>query len=269
MSRIFSKNAHHLSGLLLFLAALTLYGLTLCPDAFPGESARSIVRHTGLDPFPPMTNPIWTLFVRLIEVIPGGSLAFRLNLFSAVCGALSVWAVFWVSVLTIPWLKPTGRGSGEWDAVSMLTGWTAGLFLMFCIPFWVMSTRAFPLSLDILLLLLTTLFFILAWNEQQIEWLIPFVLFYGIGMTEFSTFILCAPLFGTATLILLWLCRRFNLPTLLGLTACLIPGGLVYLIMAWKFMQTPAFEWFDVGSYFQGLWYVLVQHKMKLFDAVP
>ncbi|MFH1184545.1 MAG: DUF2723 domain-containing protein, partial [Chloroflexota bacterium] len=138
----------------LFALAFVLYCFTLSPGAFPGESARLIVQHSGLDPFPPMSHPLWSGVVRLIGLLPLGSLALRLNLFSALCGAGVVWLVYRLTTRI-----PRDRTFEEIDCafsarrVKSFSGTVAALILAACVPFWLVSTRAHTAAFDLLLLL--------------------------------------------------------------------------------------------------------------------
>src|SRR5215203_3471774 len=74
----------------LFVAALTLYLLTLAPVVTfvdSGELAAAIAT-SGVSH--PSGSPLYLLFGALIKAIPGGSLIWKLNAFSAICAALCV-----------------------------------------------------------------------------------------------------------------------------------------------------------------------------------
>ena len=72
-----------------------------------------------------------------------------------------------------------------------------GLFLAFCAPFWFVSTRAHPASFDVFLLLFSAWVLLRFTLDKTPALMYLFAFLYGLGITEFATFIVWAPVFGS------------------------------------------------------------------------
>ena len=66
---------------------LTVYGFTLCPTVAGGDSGELTTAAYTLTVAHPPGYPLWTLLGKLFTLIPYGSIAWRVNLLSAVCDA--------------------------------------------------------------------------------------------------------------------------------------------------------------------------------------
>ncbi|MEK7277990.1 MAG: DUF2723 domain-containing protein, partial [Chloroflexota bacterium] len=83
--------AQHWDSLLLFFAFLFLYTLTLSPDILPADSGEFQIAVPLLGVAHPPGFALYTLLGKLfISLIPYGTPAYRLNLFSAFLGALTL-----------------------------------------------------------------------------------------------------------------------------------------------------------------------------------
>jgi 4-amino-4-deoxy-L-arabinose transferase-like glycosyltransferase len=79
---------------LLFIASFVLYVHTLAPSLLFGDSAefQTIAYTLGIGH--PTGYPIYVLLAKLFTFLPVGEIAYRVNLFSAFCAALTVGVVF-------------------------------------------------------------------------------------------------------------------------------------------------------------------------------
>src|SRR5262245_37911583 len=79
---------------LLFIASLVLYVRTLAPSLLFDDSAefQTIAYTLGIGH--PTGYPIYVLLAKLFTFLPVGDIAYRVNLFSAFCAALTVGVVF-------------------------------------------------------------------------------------------------------------------------------------------------------------------------------
>src|SRR3989344_6695364 len=79
----------------LFLVSFVLFAYTTAPDIYPRDTAEYIVAvHTVGIAHPP-GYPLYVLLGKLFElVVPWGSVAFQINLFSAFTAAAAVTLVF-------------------------------------------------------------------------------------------------------------------------------------------------------------------------------
>jgi tetratricopeptide (TPR) repeat protein/MFS family permease len=159
----------------------------------PGMSAQMLAEALGLGFNASPLNPIWAALVRL-----GGGTAVWATALSAVSGAVSVGLLgFLVMRVRYAVHDRHDEDEGRREHVARyLAGTTAALFLAGSVPFWVASTQTMPQAFHLALLLLA------AWVFSEIQragkaWrLALFGALYGVGLAEFPTFWLLAPLAG-------------------------------------------------------------------------
>ncbi len=257
-------------GPLLFVVSLLVYAITLSPGAFPGESARLIVQHTGIDPFPPMSHFLWGSVARVIALIPLGGLVVRLNLFSALCGAGAVWLLYDL-VKRIPHNRTTEEAESKFPAgpVQTLSGLVAGLVLAFCVPFWIVSNRAHTASFDVLLLLFAIRQVVRFAENRRMSTFYLGAFLYGLGVTEFATFIVLAPVVLLVSLFLLWRFGLLRAREVLLSGLCVLAGLSVYFLAAWLYMLSPAYHWRSFKSYGMVLFYMWREQYRTVLYSLP
>jgi len=88
------KRADVAVALLLFVASLALYVRTLAPSLLYGDSAefQTIAYTLGIGH--PTGYPVYVLLAKAFTLIPVGDVAYRVNLFSAFCAALTIGFVY-------------------------------------------------------------------------------------------------------------------------------------------------------------------------------
>lgn len=183
-------------GLLLFAAALGLYLASLSWNPFPGLPAQTLLRHLGLETQPPALDALWGRLVRAFVRLPRLGIAAWTGLFSAFCGAASV------GLLGLLMMRVSYRGWRSLSEVHVdrelqarrLSGLVAGLYLACCVPFWLVSTRSLPGSFHVLLLLMAVWTFSEYQRGGKLRHLFLLGATYGVGTTEFATFLLYLPL---------------------------------------------------------------------------
>lgn len=254
--------------------ALVVYGLTLSSGAYPGESARLIVQYTGLFPRLTPDHPIWSGLAWVISKIPVGGLALRLNIFSVLCSAASIWLIYEIMAAVVHSTIHVDESNRLRAGIAArLAGIASALFLAFCIPFWIVSNRAHTASFDILLLLIVTWLFFLWSRTGSTRFILLFAFLYGLGIVEFATFILFAPLFGFYLLYFLW--RRMlqrgeleiRLLVLIVLSA--VAGLLLYLIAAWSFYGTAGYELRGYTNFFKIIWIMWRDQYWLITRSLP
>ncbi len=134
----------------------------------------------------PSGYPTWTLLAHLFTYIPFGSIAWRVNLMSAVFASLAVMLLFFIC------LKLTG---------SRVAAGTAALMFAFSATFWSQAVIAEVYTLHIFFFALNLLI-LLHWKEKQdvgdlkhIKWLYLFSFTYGLSLTNHLLSLLLAPAF--------------------------------------------------------------------------
>ncbi len=164
------KNSHltalrstpYLLFITVFLLVLTLYGLTLAPGVVGGDAGEHQfavpllgIPHTTGYPLYVLTGKLWTLLV------PVSSPAWRLNLFSAVAGALAAA----VTALVVYYLWPQLARSRELTQPLWAGALVAGLSLAAGLTLWRWSIIAGVRSINVLFFALLTLAAII-WQQQ-------------------------------------------------------------------------------------------------------
>jgi tetratricopeptide (TPR) repeat protein len=221
------------------LVALSLYAVTLNRIPALGVSAGMIESHAGLLPYPDFLHPAWGYLVRLMEGVSIGTLSQRLNLLSALFGAMTVGGLYLILRL-FPLLR---RLESDEIGMSILRASTASLYLMICIPFWFVSTRAHPLTFDLFLLL--TSVFLLGWylRSSRIRWAYGSVILFGICFAEYSTSLVLFFVYVPAFMYILWrngaLRFRHGIPLILILSAS---AAAVYVAGALHVLAAPVNE---------------------------
>src|ERR671913_320170 len=90
----FQGNYCILPDLILFIAVFMLYVHTLASSLLYGDSAEFQTIAYTLGVGHPTGYPIYVLLAKLFTFLPAGDIAYRVNLFSAVCSALTVALVY-------------------------------------------------------------------------------------------------------------------------------------------------------------------------------
>lgn len=175
------------------LLAGVLYWATSSRLPQPGVSARMLTEALGLGFGASPLNPIWAALVRL-----GGGTAAWATALSAVSGAVGAGLLGFL-VMRVRYAVHDRHDEDEGrreHTARYLAGTTAALFLAGSVPFWVASTQTMPEAFHLALLLAA------AWVFSEIQragkaWrLALFGVVYGVGMAEFPTFWMLAPLAG-------------------------------------------------------------------------
>ncbi len=247
-----------LVALFLLVAGLGLYVGTLSSGAFPGLPAKSLAWQLGLDATPTLLDSLWGRVVRLCAQLPGGNVAFAMGLLSAVCGALCAAMVAFLMMRVRYSIHDSHdpEENGREDQARLLAGLTAGLFVLLCIPFWILSTRSLPGTFHLLLLLTVACLFSEYQRTGKPSMLYVLGLLYGIGITEFATFWVFAPL--AALLITRAMLQRaeFSWPVLFRTAACLVPGLLLYVWNGWTLWADPMVRLRGFSSMGSVIWFI-------------
>ncbi|KKQ89288.1 MAG: hypothetical protein UT12_C0017G0009 [Candidatus Curtissbacteria bacterium GW2011_GWC2_38_9] len=127
---------------LLFAFTLIVYILTLSRSVYFGDSGELIAAAYTLGIAHPPGYPLYTMLAHLFTYLPFGTLAFRVNLFSAVTSSLTVVVIYFIC------LKLTSN---------RLASISASLFLAFSYLFWLYSLVAEVFSLHALFVTLIIL----------------------------------------------------------------------------------------------------------------
>ena len=175
------RRAYLWIGLGLLAGTLILYLWTLAPGLVRGDGAelqytlatRGVAHPTGY-PLYTLLGWLWT------KLIPFGSVAWRINLLSAVCGAGAVALVYGIVYRLTRRIVPALAG---------------GLFLALSPTFWTLSSVTEVYTLHALFVA-AVLYLLLAWRDagsHRFRLLVLIAFIYGLSLSHHRTMLLLAP----------------------------------------------------------------------------
>jgi tetratricopeptide (TPR) repeat protein len=244
--------AVRVSAAFVLAAALAAYGLTLAPTVTLVDSGELIVAARGLGVAHPPGFPLYVLLGHLASLVPLGSVAQRLNAFSAAGAALAA-AVLVFAVARV--LRTDGATSGRsWTAAAPAT--LAGLLLAFGHTSWSYATVAEVYTLTTLAVAgLLGLALVARRSEGRWPWC---ALAAALGLatgTHHVTIALLVP----SLLVLVWgpLRRRaswsFTVALLATAGACAV---VVYLYLPWAAARGTFPGWGDPQTVERFWWHL-------------
>lgn len=241
----------------LFLLASAVYICGLSPTIAWRDSAEFIpVVHT-LGISHPAGSPTYTLLTKPMTFLPIGSIALRVNMFSALLGALSIALLFAL-------LYELLAGSPPWARIgAALSG---ALFLLLSESFWRFSEVAEVYTLQNCLLVILMILLLKARQARTLlyasasrfYWLFAFL--YGLSAGVHVTMALFAPAF----LLFIGLTEpsQFRLKELAFLTFFFVLGFAVFLYLPLRSLSDPVFNWGDPQT-----WQHFLAHLSDRKDA--
>ncbi len=239
--------------------------------AFPDQWSSALYSIMGLDPFRPLSKPLWQLVMAFLGQVTGASVLSAANLFSAVMGSLSVWLVFQlgVRIRRRPKIIRMEEDVRRFDQARLVSGLVAALFLAVSAPMIAVSTRLHPFSLDLGLLLAATLLTLLYRDHPRRGYWLGFAAIYGLGMAEFSTFILLGPVFFLWWAWLFWRSQSLRWPTLLSGAGFAFLGASIGLLFCYQYARSPVAEWREFDGFGVVVKYYLLDHYQQIRFSVP
>lgn len=173
------------------LLAFVIYALTVEHTVPTGDSGELIATAYVLGVAHPPGYPLWTMLGHLASLLPGGSVALRVNLMSGFFDAIAVGIVF----LTIYRLA-TYAGAAR-TCLPYVAAATGSLLLAFSSLFWAYSVVAEVFALNnffAALLLLLAFEWARRPERMRLLWVFTFVL--GLSFTNQQTIVFFVPGFG-------------------------------------------------------------------------
>jgi tetratricopeptide (TPR) repeat protein len=230
----------------LFLLASALYIWGLAPTIYWRDSAEFIAAVHVLGTTHPAGSPTYTLLAKLLTFLPIGSIALRLNLFSALCGAFAVSLLF--SVLYDLLAESPRR-------VRLCAALSGALFLLVSESFWRFSEVAevYTLQNSILVGLLALLLkarTARTWDQPRhltFYWLFAFL--YGLSAGVHATMAFFVP--GFLIFITLTEPRILRGKGLAFLVFFFLLGFAIYLYLPIRSLSEPALDWGDTETFRQ------------------
>lgn len=210
-----------------------------------------------MDPYPTLLDPVWGFLVRLCARLPGGNAALWTGWLAAGFGALCV-ALDAALMMRVRYPIHDAHDpdeTGREATARGIAGLASGLFLMLNVPFWIMSTRSLPGTFHLAMLLSAAWLFSEYQRTGRTSRLYLLGLLYGVGIVEFATFWVFAPL--AALLVARAMLQRaeFSVRVLVRTGLCVLPGLLLYVANAWRLWQDPAIHLRGFSSPWSVVWF--------------
>ena len=229
----------------LFLLASIVYGGGLCPTIYWFDSPEFVATTYTLGISHPAGSPTYSLFAKLATFFPLGSVAFRVNAFSALVGALSVTLLFSL-------LHTLLASSSPWARCTAALG--GALFFLVSESFWRFTEVAevYILQNCFFLLLFISLINARASTQpaqKRYYWLFAFL--YGLSAGVHASMAFFVPAF----LVFIGLAapRMFRVRELAFLAFFFLLGFATYLYLPIRSLTEPAFNWGEPQTFQQFL----------------
>lgn len=179
-----------------FIASLTLYTHTLYPDVLPADSGEFQLVCAVLGIAHPPGYPFYTMVGKLFALLPFGTVAWRINLYGAVCGALTLAVVAHAVQAAATASGRIGQEDENHAPGSWLAALVAAGFLGLGATFWAQSTTANIRGLTALFVALC-LALLLHWGRDRSQKsLIVLGICFGLAVGHHSSIALLGLPFG-------------------------------------------------------------------------
>lgn len=267
-NKFFGQKTSFFAWLVTFVAALT-YLFSVAGDAVIGESARLISEHSGVDPLTPLSYYLWGLTGRIFQWLPIGTLSFRWNLLSVLCGSIAIGLVCLLVSRLIGNTRDRDLTGSNPRIMRNIAGLTASLLLIYSTPFLLVSTMAHPATFNLVLFLISLWLTYRFVETSALILALASAFMLGITATQYATALPMIPIYGLTMLYWFWKKKRLRpVPILLTITA-FAAGLSPYFIHAAYFMQKPAFHWAEMNSYWGVLWSIWREQYLLIRYGLP
>lgn len=230
-------------------------GLTFANDGTDGGDLIAAARTLGVPH--PSGYPTYTLLAWLFTHLPVSVVAYRVNLLSAVCAAITVGLVLWAEQI-----------EGAPGRQGLLVSIATALSLAFSSLFWSQAVISEVYAL-LALFSAVLLLLLVRWRAGGKDWLLYLAAFtLGLGLGNHLTLAFVAP----AVLVLLWPERRRWLRTriLLPSVALFLLGLSIYLYLPLAAQHRPPVNWGNPQTWKGFLWVVTAkQYQPFAFRLEP
>lgn len=255
-----------------FAVAFSVFLFTLAPTITFGDAGELITAAATLGVAHPPGYPLWLLLAKFFSFLPVGSVAYRLNLMSAILDAAAVGVLALVISRTLPRVcaRIISREAFESPVVGMIIGSasaTAALALAFSPTFWRQSVIAEVYALNNLFVCLILLLLVL-WGETPQKRGLLFVLafLFGAGQANHQTLLLLAPAIAMYILLIRW--RVLVSPQLVfGCIVLFMLGLCLYLYLPIRASANPPLNWSDPSSW-ETFWFHVSRKQYRKIEVI-
>lgn len=222
--------------LLLVVVVGLLYGLTISPDVYLEDSGELVTAAYFLGIAHPSGYPLYTILGKLFTFLPFGTIAFRLNLMSAVFGVLTA-AVLFLTLARLGRILGYEDRASQWIALPLALLFAAGR------DFWSQSLVAEVYTLNSFLVITLILFFLQWFEERTPGRLYAMALWSGLGLANHPLFGLILPIVWAVIFLLGF---QGNRRQMLNLFIFFLLGLSVYLYLPLRSAANPGFVFQEV-----------------------
>ncbi len=209
---------------------LVIYLLTLAPTIYTEDSAEFVTAATTLGIGHPPGHPLYMILGKLFSFLPIGSVAWRVNLLSAVAGASAV-AVLYLIIKKLTGNKIIALASSQ--------------VLAFSAIFWSQSIVAEVYTLNAFFSLLS-LYWLLLWQEtKKIFYLYLTFFLIGLGAGNHQLILMLMPVYLVYIYYVNWKDKKAGVRCFLILLGLLIAGLGIYLFLPLRSLMNPGL---DIGN---------------------
>jgi len=182
--------------------AFAVYFFTLAPNVGLEDSGEFLTASYNFGVPHPPGYPSWTILAFLFEQIPFGNAAWRVNLMSAVFGALAAGMLSLITckfagrLLKLERFKDFTLEGISKESSALMVGVTSGLIFAFIDTMWSQAVIAEVYTLNSFFFTSLCLL-VMRWfdSPEQKRWPIYIALVFGVGITNHQTLLVSAPAF--------------------------------------------------------------------------
>lgn len=237
--------------LLLALASGVLLAAHAIYAPVPGSSSAAISGYAGLQPFRPLTAPLWGALIQALAWLPGLPLAPAAAVLHVLIGMS---AVYWMArILTdLPYrelLNDPARGIKDDAWPRVVSAATAVLFLMATGAF--QAAFLFPQSeaLGLPMLLMAWYAFQRFHGRNELPALYACVALLAVGAVESATIAVATPLFAVYAFVILGVRRQFTPRVVAICVACGVIGVVALIAAVSLYYASPVAEWREIARW--------------------
>ncbi len=260
MKPFIQKYPENITAVILWLIIFPVYLFTLAPTVGFIDSGELATVACTLGIAHPTGYPLFTLVGRIFSILPiAAKEIVRLNVMSALFTSIAAIVFFFLA------MELLGRKVERF--LKIISAGFATLFLAFSKTFWDQAVSVEVYSLHLLLICLTTLFFIKAINEDESSFWYLFAYTLGLAFTNHLTTILLAPAF----LFLFFMEYKFAkaaVDRILKLTLPFFLGLSAYLYLPIRSASSPLLNWGNPQTFEKFWWHFTgKQFRVWMFSS--
>jgi len=228
-----------------FLSSFLAYVFTMPRTIYLGDNAEYITAAVTLGIPHPSGYPLYVILSKLFSLFPISTLAFRVNLLSAVAASFGLVIFYLIFLKACEYYQLSNPGFNFPPSAQKLLALSVSLLLAFTSWFWYEATTAQVYTLNFLFFVLLFWLVLKFWENPHTKYLLWGSLLAGLGLANHQMLVLLLPFFFAAVApsgyksefsVKLWMLGLF----LLGLS--------VYLYLPIRSHMQPLYQWGDVGA---------------------